>query len=327
MHLFRNPIDDDRQPPSMHRRLRVAFALMVTVLPLNLGFADSPAAGQTEPGEYEAEAAPSATAASPIVAPAAPQPASAPITAPQVSAVASIPAQAPARSASSFSMMGPIPEGRFIPYVSPCSFETPQFKLSQSMSIVGEQVGWYVLGLKSGSRLTLRFYTTLNEELVEQQSLEVDAWCTSMGTFPIRIPDQYFVVLSGLTPQGETITMIEGVRGVMDLRPPAAPTPAPPAPPAAPSAFRATPVNATMVRLDWTDNSRNETGFTIDVTSNWGGFTAGAVANANSITIGTLQPSTQHCFSIAAVSDAGQSPRRSTCTLTPREVEPATVAR
>jgi hypothetical protein len=223
-------------------------------------------------------------------------------------------------------MIGPIPEGRFMPYVSPCSFETPQFKLSQPIAIVGEQVGWYALGLKSGSRVTLRFYTTLNEELVEQQSLEIDAWCTTMGTFPIRIPDQYFVVLTGLTPQGENITVIESVRGVMDLRAPAAPTPAPPAPPAAPTAFRATPVNATMVRLDWTDNARNETGFTIDVQSSWGGFTAGAAANSTSITMGTLHPSTQHCFSIAAVSDAGQSARSTTCTVTPREVEPATVA-
>jgi hypothetical protein len=179
--------------------------------------------------------------------------------------------------------------------------------------------------LKSGSRVTVRLYTTLNETLVEQYSLEIDAWCTTMGTFPVRIPDQYFVVLSGLTPKGESITMIEGVRGVMDLRPAAAPAPAPAAPPAAPTALRATPINATMVRLDWTDHARNETGFTIDVQSSWGGFTAGAVVNATSATIGTLQPATQHCFAVAAVNDAGQSTRSTVCTVTPREVELVTV--
>jgi hypothetical protein len=224
-------------------------------------------------------------------------------------------------------MIGPVPEGRFMPYVSPCSFETPHFKLAPSIAVVGEQAGWYVLGLRSGSRVMVRIYTTLNQDLVEQYSLETDAWCTTMGTFPIRIPDQYFIVLSGLTPKGEPVTMIESVRGVMDLRPPAAPAPPPPAPPAAPSALRALPINATMVRLDWLDNSRNETNFTIDVQGNWGGFTAGAVANATSATIGTLQPATQHCFSVAAVNDAGQSSRTSTCTVTPREVEPAAFAR
>ena len=214
----------------------------------------------------------------------------------------------------------PIPEGRILPYYSPCSFETPQVKLSAPIVIVGDQVGWYALGFRSGSRATLRLYTALNEDLVEQQSFEVDAWCSLMGTFPVRIPDQYFFVLTGITAKGEPLVIMETVRGVMDLRPPA-PTPVPASAPAAPSALRATPVSHDMVRLDWTDNSRNETSFMIGVESNWGGYQAGAGANATTTTLGTLQASTRHCFWIAAVNDAGQSSRTSTCMVTPREGE------
>jgi hypothetical protein len=110
-------------------------------------------------------------------------------------------------------------------------------------------------------------------------------------------------------------------------RPSVAPATPEPAAPPAPTALRATPINAIMVRVDWIDNSRNETGFSIEVQSSWGGFTAGAVVNATSLTIGTLQPSTQHCFAVAAVNDVGPSARSTVCTVTPREVEPASFAR
>jgi hypothetical protein len=199
-------------------------------------------------------------------------------------------------------------------------YDAPQFRVSQPIGIVGEHIGWYALGFKAGSTVTMRLYTVLNEEVVEHRAVEADAWCHIMGTFPIRIPDQYWMVLSGITPKGEPVTVIETVRGVMDLRP-AVPSPTPPAPPVAPSAFRAIPVTADMVRLDWADNSRNETSFMVDVESEWGGFRTATAANTTSLTIGTLRPSARHCFSIAAVNEAGQSSRASTCVITPREGE------
>jgi hypothetical protein len=214
----------------------------------------------------------------------------------------------------------PVPEGRFLPYVSPCSFESPQFKVTQAAGMVGEQIGWYGLGYRTGTRVTIRMYSALNEDMIEQQTFEIDAWCTFMGSFTIRIPDAYVIVVSGITPKGESSMIMESVRGVMDLRAPA-PAPARANPPAAPSALRAAPVSADMVRLDWNDNAANETGYTIDVDGATGHFTASTAANASSVTIGTLRPASRHCFSVSAVNLAGQSAPSATCIVTPREGE------
>ncbi len=214
----------------------------------------------------------------------------------------------------------PIPDGRFLPFVHPCNLESPQFKLSRSVGIVGEQVGWYGLGYRAGSRVSIRVYTALNEDLVEQQIVEVDGWCTFMGTLTLRIPDAYYVVVSGITAKDENSTIMDTVRGVMDLRPPQ-PTPVRASPPAAPSALRAAAVTADMVRLDWNDNSRDETGFMIEIDGDANGFKVTTPANTTSLTIGTLQPATRHCFTVAAMNDMGQSPRAAACAVTPREGE------
>ena len=231
------------------------------------------------------------------------------------------PALRPANAAASGTLVQvPVPEGRFLPYIPPCSFETPQFTLTSSAGMVGDRIGWYGLGYRSGTRVSVKLYTALNEDLVEQQMIEVDGWCTFMGAFTIRIPDAYYVVVTGLSAKDEQTVIMESVRGVMDMR---APTPVPTrtGPPAAPSGLRAAPVSADMVRLDWNDNSANETSFVIDVDGATGRFTAGVAANASSVTIGTLRPSSRHCFSVAAQNDAGKSAPAATCVVTPREGE------
>jgi hypothetical protein len=91
------------------------------------------------------------------------------------------------------------------------------------------------------------------------------------------------------------------------------------APPAAPTNLAATPVGTSSIRLTWTDNSNNESGFEINngVTSQTTG------ANSTSYTWGGLTPSTYMCFRIRAYNSAGSSswdPNASpwyVCTTTP----------
>jgi len=209
----------------------------------------------------------------------------------------------------------PVPEGRFLPFINPCVFENPDFKASPAVGVVGDQIGWYGLGFQAGSPVSIRLYSMLNEDLVAQQSVIADGWCSTMGAFPTRAPDAYFLVLSGINTKGETTQLVEAVRIVMDLR---TPTPAPtprPAPPA-PSALRATAVSASIVRLDWMHNSGSETGYVIDVDGGFEHFRTSAFASSTTLNIGSLRPATSYCFAIAAVSEVGHSQPATTCAAT-----------
>ncbi|WVK89633.1 protein kinase [Dactylosporangium sp. AC04546] len=73
--------------------------------------------------------------------------------------------------------------------------------------------------------------------------------------------------------------------------------------PAAPSNLSATPVNATAVRLQWTDNSGDETGFTVIN----GSASRNTGANATSYTWDGLAPGTYMCFKVRAYNAAGVS--------------------
>ncbi len=103
-----------------------------------------------------------------------------------------------------------------------------------------------------------------------------------------------------------------------NLAGPSAPTPwactTTPTIPAAPTGQTAVPVNDTSIRVGWTDQSYNETGFEI-----WNGVTSRYVAaNTASYTWTGLAPGTYMCFTIRAYNLAGPSaPTPWACTTTP----------
>ncbi len=73
--------------------------------------------------------------------------------------------------------------------------------------------------------------------------------------------------------------------------------------PAAPSNLTATPVGPTTIRLQWTDNSDNENGFTVIN----GSASRNTNANATSYSWDGLMPGTYMCFKVRAFDDAGVS--------------------
>ncbi|WP_432994260.1 protein kinase domain-containing protein [Dactylosporangium sp. CA-233914] len=73
--------------------------------------------------------------------------------------------------------------------------------------------------------------------------------------------------------------------------------------PAVPSNLTATPLSATTIRLNWTDNSGNETGFTVIN----GSTSRNAGANATTYTWDGLAPDTYMCFKVRAFNAAGPS--------------------
>ncbi|MDY6876692.1 MAG: PKD domain-containing protein [Chloroflexota bacterium] len=75
--------------------------------------------------------------------------------------------------------------------------------------------------------------------------------------------------------------------------------------PEAPSHLQATPISWSQMRLDWQDNSSDETGFAIYDGATW---VANVGANTISYTVGGLAPESYHCFHIYAFNDYGISP-------------------
>jgi len=77
-------------------------------------------------------------------------------------------------------------------------------------------------------------------------------------------------------------------------------------PPAAPSGLHATAVDATHIRVDWTRNSDNESGFEVYDVGN--ARSAGTVPdNAVTYTVGGLQSGTRYCFAVFAYNQFGES--------------------
>jgi chitodextrinase/pimeloyl-ACP methyl ester carboxylesterase len=78
----------------------------------------------------------------------------------------------------------------------------------------------------------------------------------------------------------------------------------------APGAFTATPLSYNKIRLDWTDNSSNESGFEISRSSAISGpfVTVGTTgANATSFSDSALSPSTSYFYRIRAIGSSGES--------------------
>lgn len=97
-------------------------------------------------------------------------------------------------------------------------------------------------------------------------------------------------------------------------------TPAAPAvAPAAPSNLVATALTANSIKLTWSDNSNNETGFQIEMAVGAGGFAAlpfSMQANATSVTLVQLAASTLHQFRIYAFANALKSAYSNTASAT-----------
>ncbi|MET7425518.1 protein kinase [Dactylosporangium sp. NPDC005555] len=73
--------------------------------------------------------------------------------------------------------------------------------------------------------------------------------------------------------------------------------------PAVPTGLTATPVSATTIRLQWADNSGNETGFSVLN----GATSRNAAANATSLNWDGLAPDTRMCFKVRSFNAAGPS--------------------
>ncbi|MBW8876052.1 MAG: fibronectin type III domain-containing protein [Acidobacteria bacterium] len=86
-------------------------------------------------------------------------------------------------------------------------------------------------------------------------------------------------------------------------------TPTSAQPPAAPSGLTVTPVSTTSIRLDWQDNSSNETGFVLQGSSPDGALALTAVipANTQTFTVTGLNPTTPYTFRVIAQNAAGNS--------------------
>ncbi len=80
-------------------------------------------------------------------------------------------------------------------------------------------------------------------------------------------------------------------------------------PPAAPTGMLASAQSDTQIRLSWTDNSSNESGFEVEQSLNGTTFTtlASVPANVTDVLVNELQPATQYTYRVRAVNAAGPS--------------------
>ena len=80
-------------------------------------------------------------------------------------------------------------------------------------------------------------------------------------------------------------------------------------PPTAPSNLKATAAGSPQINLNWTDNSSNETGFTIERSVDNMNFVTAAVAAPNAIDYvdNSLSPSTHYYYRVRATNSAGNS--------------------
>lgn len=92
----------------------------------------------------------------------------------------------------------------------------------------------------------------------------------------------------------------------------------PSSPPDAPSGLSATENGTDQINLAWTDNSGDETGFSVERATGGGGFTiiANLGANATAYADNGLQPGTTYSYRVAASNSAGSSGYSNTASAT-----------
>jgi lysophospholipase L1-like esterase len=143
-------------------------------------------------------------------------------------------------------------------------------------------------------------------------SMSVSGWGTTLGTtsidssgafsLPFTVPSNAPVGATQLqfSPTCSHSTILTFVTFTVTQ---GTPPPPPASAPAAPSNLTATAVDPNDIRLNWQDNSDNETGFEI----NNGVISKDAAANSTTYTWGGLAPGTYMCFKIRAYNSAGDS--------------------
>jgi hypothetical protein len=82
--------------------------------------------------------------------------------------------------------------------------------------------------------------------------------------------------------------------------------------PQAPSGATARPVDRATIRIEWSDNSRNEEGFRIEVNAGRDGVYA-VPSNATGYTVSNLRPDQEYCFSVKAFNRRGNSNGADAC--------------
>jgi hypothetical protein len=203
-----------------------------------------------------------------------------------------------------------------VPGLLGCS-STPYFGLQQNMPYMGEQVPWRAAGLRVNSQISIVATDLLNPQNTFRTSAVGNGWCQAMGAIVLPRPVQYQVTLIGVSAlTGETVELTAWPFAMMP--PPTTPVAAPIPMPSAPSALRATQLNGTTVRLDWTDNSANAS--SLVVTSRTGEYPV--QAGSSTMNVGGLSPNQAYCFTIFAVNTAGRTAGGGDC-LTIRSMDPA----
>lgn len=190
--------------------------------------------------------------------------------------------------------------------------------LSLSRPWIGRysEIEWWAVGLMPAATITIRLVDS-SGRTTQLGSAPVDTLCEASGILATenRTPGAYTLVISGTRPGGGAVELTASFNIVsLSRTPPSAPVSAPEqAPtPAPPGGVRARALDQSTIRLDWTDNSDNETGFLIDGEA--GQFRL--PRNTTTTNVGGLQPLSWYCFSVYAFNAAGESSGSTSCAFT-----------
>jgi len=191
-----------------------------------------------------------------------------------------------------------------VPYDTPCS-GTAGRNEEYTDSTNGRLHDFYNVTLPSPAKLevVLNFTNAAANLDVFVMKADGSVVASSTGTNTTEI------LLTDTIPAGTYTVVVSAVDGTssyvfvataLGLLPPA---------PAAPSALVTTSLSATSVRLNWTDNSDNETGFRIEQKNAGGSFVdIGSVpANTTTFTVTGLGASTTTAFRVRARNEGGDS--------------------
>jgi hypothetical protein len=190
--------------------------------------------------------------------------------------------------------------------------DAPGLAISRTLVPQDVVITWRAVGLAPGSQAGVRLLNPSapsgSRDLYLGSTL-VSVLCEASG------------ILSGFAAAGNTTLVISGTTAAgapTELTTPftvaATGQPTPAAPPRPPSGIRALALDSSTIRLDWIDNSNNETGFKID------GDIAGqftAPADSSTYYVPGLRAASYYCFAISAFNSSGESFGGRSCATTP----------
>jgi hypothetical protein len=223
----------------------------------------------------------------------------------------------PVHATAALSREAPAPSSQLAAAAGAQSGSCEESALLLSRSFVGRfgEQEWWARGFLTGTSVGTQLIDPAGRT-TSMGSAPVDSLCEASGILPIgdRVTGVYTLIVSGTRPSGESVDLTASFNIVSLVHAPT-PTPAPQVPPVprAPGGVRATAVDANTIRVVWTDNSDNETGFRLDGEA--GQFRVGP--NTTSFNAGGLLPGTIYCFSVYAFNASGESYGGTSCTVTP----------